>query len=258
MSLLKIMSFNMRCQVKGDGEQQFLNRKEFIADWLAEVKPDIIGCQEVTPLMRDWMVKTLADYYIVGGGRGENFDSECVCIAFRKDNFVLYDCETFWLSPTPDTPGSRYTGDQSTCPRVCTWVTLKPKESPTPIRVYNVHTDHIGRFARVLAANQVLQKIGENNKKSKMKSFVTGDFNASPDDLCIKTMTDCPNLPLVDLAENSGRTFHGYGKYDNPENKIDYIFADAETKLIEFKKYEDMRGGLYLSDHNPIMATVEL
>lgn len=255
-SELKVMSFNMRTQVKGDGENQFLCRKEFIGDFLNTVKPDVIGCQEMTPLMREWMVETMTDYYIVGGYRGKNYDSECVCVAFKKDKFALYDCETFWLSAEPYTPGSRYTGDQSTCPRVCTWVTLKPNGDAKPFRFYNVHTDHVGHVARVLASNQVLQKIGENNGRAKMKTFITGDFNALPDDLCITTMLNYQGTPLVDLSEKSGQTFHSFGRIDDPNYKIDYIFADADTTLVDFKKFEDRRGELYLSDHTPIMATV--
>ena len=43
MSKIKIMSFNMRTQASGDGENQFLNRREFIAERLKELKPDVIG-----------------------------------------------------------------------------------------------------------------------------------------------------------------------------------------------------------------------
>lgn len=254
MSRISIMSFNMRTQTTHDGENQFMNRREFIAERLAEYKPDIIGAQEIQPVMYDWMVDTLDDYYVVGGGRGANYDNEAVCIAFRKSKFVLYDCETFWLSATPNLPGSRYSGDQSECPRICTWVTLKPKDGK-PFRVYNVHTDHIGEYARVLAANQVLAKLCENNAKSPMRSFVTGDFNAEPDDLCIRTMLDCKGAPLVDLSAESGGTFHGYG---TTSVKIDYIFADAGTKCVDFKVLTDKKGNLWLSDHYPIMADVEI
>lgn len=257
MSNYKIMSFNLRTDCAQDGINSFQNRKSFVAERLAVYSPDIIGFQEIQPHMYDWLVGNLDGYYVVGGGRGADRGNEAVCIAFKKDRFYLCDCQTFWLSATPDVPGSRYSGDQSGCPRICTWVTLKPRGGE-PFRFYNVHTDHIGSYARVLAANQVLQKISENNQRSRMKTFVTGDFNAEPDDLCVRTMTEYKGTPLVDLSADSGLTFHAFGKEFDRNCKIDYIFADADTKLLSLTVCRDEADGVYLSDHYPIMAEVEM
>jgi len=254
---VKIMSFNMRLDVERDGENRFLYRKEFIADFLSRVKPDVIGFQEITTSMRSWMVDTLQDYYVVGSGREANDKGECVCIAFLKSRFALMECETFWLSPTPNTPGSRFSGDQSTCPRICTWAALKPAEG-NPFRIYNMHTDHSGISARLLATNQLLQKIGENNQKRPMKSFITGDFNARPEEPSVRSIAEYSATPFVDLAAQSGQTFHGFGRFKNENCKIDYIFAEKDVPCTALQKFEDTRGSLYLSDHTPIMATVLL
>lgn len=257
MSKIKIMSFNLRTQAACDGINQFINRENFIAEKLGELKPDVIGFQEVQPLMHDWLVGALDDYYVVGGGRGNTYGDEAVSVAFRKTEFKLYDCETFWLSPTPNNPGSTYGGDQSSCPRICTWLTLKPNGG-APFRFYNVHTDHVGVFARVLEANQVLAKISENNSKMPMKTFVTGDFNDTPDSLCIKSMLGSREVPLIDLSADSGLTYHAFGKELDKNCKIDYIFADKGTECLAFNVYKDSRGELYLSDHYPIMAEIEI
>lgn len=257
MATIKIMTFNLRTISTSDGINNFPNRCPLILERLPEYSPDVIGFQEIQPPMYEWLVANLPDYYIVGGGRGAKRDNEAVCIAFKKDKFTLCDCETFWLSATPDIPGTRYSGDQSVCPRICTQVTLKPKDGD-PFRVYNVHTDHVGHVARVLAANQVLQKISSDNGRSKMKLFVTGDFNAEPDDLCITTMINYGGTPIVDLTKDVGLTYHAYGSCFEENHKIDYIFADADTKCVSCVKLTDVKDGVYLSDHYPVMATVEL
>ena len=256
MRTYKIMSCNLRCDSAGDGKNSFTNRKEYALERLTEYAPDVIGFQEIQPRMYDWLIENFSDYSFVGGGRGAKRDDEAVCVAFRRDKFYLCDAETFWLSATPDIPGSRYTGDQSGCPRICTSVMLKPRDGEA-FRFYNVHTDHVGHVARVLAANQVLQKISYDNERSPMPFFVTGDFNATPDDLCIKTMLDYPAVKLVDLAEKSGGTFHGFGQYVKDEYKIDYIFAPADMKLEKLVVCRDMNeDGVFISDHYPIMADV--
>ncbi len=257
MAQYKIMTFNMRTQVTGDGENQYLNRRPFIKEFIEREKPDVIGCQEIMPVMYDGMIEDFEDYYVVGAGRGSDLCNEAVCVAFRKDRFYLCDMDTFWLSATPRKPGSRYSGDQSGCPRICTCVTLKPRDGKA-FRLYNVHTDHVGKVARILASNQVLQRVSADLAKNPMPFFITGDFNASPDDLCITTVTNYEPVKLVDLMEGCGCTFHGFGKYDNPEYKIDYIFAAADTKVVKTDVFKDKKGELHISDHFPLMATVEL
>lgn len=255
MQTCKIMTFNMRTQTTNDGDNQFFLRAPYIKERLDAIKPDVIGMQEVQPVMYERLIADLPDYYIVGGGRGRDRGDEAVCVAFLKERFTLCDLETFWLSATPHTPGSRYTGDQSGCPRVCTVLTLKPKDGE-PFRVYNMHTDHVGKVARVLASNQMLQKLDENNLLSSMPAIVTGDFNAEPDDLCITTVTNYKGGELVDISADVGGTFHDYGRCE--PIKIDYIFADRSVKCISCEAVRDRReDGLWLSDHYPVMATVE-
>ena len=251
------MTFNMRTHCETDGVNNFFNRAPFISEWLHRVRPDIIGMQEVKPCMYTRLLADLEDYVIVGGGRGADLGDEAVPIAFRRDAFFLTDLATFWLSAEPHTPGSRYTGDQSGCPRICTSVTLKPVDGE-PFRVYNVHTDHVGEYARVLASNQVLQKIDEDNLLSPMPTFITGDFNAYPDTLCIKTIIGYRGGFFTDLTANVGGTFHDFGRREK-EEKIDYIFAEKGVKCLSCEKLTDHReDGVWLSDHYPVMAEVEL
>ena len=256
MPTYKIMTCNLRTDCDSDGINSFMNRRPFISEKLAAYSPDIIGFQEIRPHMYSWLVENLADYYVVGGGRGRDRGDEAVCIAFKKSEFFLCDLETFWLSATPDVPGSRYSGDQSVCPRICSVATLKPVGGE-PFRVFNVHTDHVGKVARVLAANQLLQKLSELNQHSFMPCFITGDFNAEPDDLCIKTMTSYTGTPLVDLTAESGITFHNFGKMLEDGIKIDYIFANADINCHSMIICRDMKDGVFISDHYPIMVEVE-
>ena len=258
MQTCKIMTFNMRTQTTNDGDNQFFLRAPYIKERLDAIKPDVIGMQEVQPVMYERLIADLPDYYIVGGGRGRDRGDEAVCVAFLKERFTLCDLETFWLSATPDQPGSRYSGDQSPCPRVCTVVTLKPLNG-SPFRVFNVHTDHVGKVARVLASNQVLQKLSELNERSPMPAFITGDFNADPDDLCITTITNYSAVKLIDLTAGSGITFHEFGKrLVSGGIKIDYIFAGADTVCRSMTVCRDERDGVFISDHFPLIAEVEL
>ena len=253
---LKIMSFNMRNDHADDGANSFPFRHGRIIDCINAEQPDVIGFQEITTTMRDWLIATVPDYYMVGGGRSANYLGEAALIAFRKDILALFSCDTVMISSTPRLFGSRYDGsDQSNCPRVYTRVLLKHRDIAEPFYIYNVHTDHKGSVSRILASNQLLQDITSHD----VKFFMTGDFNALPEDPEIKMITACRAREIVDATASLGGSFHGFGTRA-VETKIDYIFADASINVTSAVCVEDKPdgGAPYISDHYPIYIVAEL
>ena len=84
----------------------------------------MICFQEVLPHVAAWLKENLTEYTVIGCGRSETLEDEQMTVAFRTKRLNLINMETFWLSPTPYVPASRYE-EQSICPRVCTEVVLK-------------------------------------------------------------------------------------------------------------------------------------
>lgn len=253
---LKIMSFNMRLDKAADGENSFPLRKGRIAEVLSTTRPDIIGFQEITPTMREWLVETFPDYYMVGVGRMVDYSGECSLIAFRKDTMALVSCDTVMLSSTPRLFGSRYDGsDQSKYPREYVRAYLKHRDVAKPFYVYNVHTDHIGQMARALASTQLLQDITSH----KEKFFMTGDFNAEPNTPEITMITGCTVRSIADATADLDGTFHDFGRLSAPI-KIDYVFTDSSTRIVEAVRIKDYprEGEPYISDHNPVYVVAEL
>lgn len=259
---LKIVSYNIRTLYSHpvDGVNSFIHRAGLILDKIAKEQPHVICIQEVSDGIRAFLNTYLKDYVLVGHGRLADYSGEGLCTAFRKDCMELIELETFWLSPTPYVPGSRYEV-QSPYPRVCQLVTLKHKEFPTPIRLGNVHLDHISDEARVLGIHQILTTVAEiNEKKATFPFLLMGDFNAYPES---ETILYCKQNGLIDISEASGCTFHGFGGDAKDEEaigkKIDYIFTDKETATKEnvVTKWEDSQNGIYLSDHYPLCCEIE-
>lgn len=250
-----IVTFNLRCDFAGDGEQRFTCRADFIKRKLLSEKPDVIGFQEATPSMRRWLIDNLVGYTVVGYGRGAAFDDESNCIAYRTDKFELFGFHQFWLSPTPYVPGSRYE-IQSPCPRICTVAMLCPIGTATPFRVYNTHLDHVSDEARVLGLRAILDRITKDNTEFRCPYFLTGDFNVLPQDHTIGTALAYRNFPMRDITASLPGSFHNYGRMEQ-NSKIDYIFTDA-SDAEEVCLWDDRDGKLYLSDHYPISATVTL
>ncbi len=251
---LKVMSFNMRIAAKVDGLNFFWNRAEKVKKMLFEEKPDLIGFQEVTDEMRDWLKKEFPEYTVLGCGREKDYRGESVPLAFRTDAFELVELSQFWLSPTPHIAGSRYTNaEQSKCPRITVAATLKHREASELLRFYNTHLDCTGHMARMLGAAQVMQSVSAWGGKC----VITGDFNAGPEGVLMKSFTDSPEYPLVDATASLPGTYHGYGKIE--PYKIDYILTNAacdsnKSYLIS----DEPTDGIYLSDHNPVCAYITL
>lgn len=105
---MKLVTFNIRCDFGQDGANNFIYRRPLILEKIQQEKPDIIGFQEVLPHVAAWLKENLTEYYIVGCGREKDLTGEAMIIAYRKERFQIVSLETFWLSPTPYAPGSRY------------------------------------------------------------------------------------------------------------------------------------------------------
>ena len=248
---IKVFTFNLRTNSAVDGINVFPNRKGRILDTIRTYAPELIGFQEANNEMREWLREELTDYVVVGCGRNADYRGESVVLAYKKDAFEALWTECFWLSMTPSIPGSTYGMDQSSCPRVTTGACLKHRDAASPVIFCSTHLDHKGKTARLLGSAQLMQYLSDKP----YKFILTGDFNALPDTPEITAFTDAG---ITDATSELGGTFHAFGKRET-KSKIDYIFTNlpcdkAESFIIPDEGVE----GIYISDHHPVCATVEI
>ena len=248
---MKLTTFNIRYDCGTDGINNFSCRKPFILETIAREQPDVIGFQEVLPHVAVWLKENLKEYYVVGCPRCEDLSGEQVCIAFRPEKFNLMKMDTFWLSPTPYVPGSRYP-EQSICPRTCTEVVLQELSSGKVLRMLNTHLDHEGSLARLLGVRQILSYLETVEFFPNAPVVLVGDMNAYP---------DSPEMELLrskfrDLTDGVEITFHNFGRGDGCT--IDYIYLQGGIAGTAPRKWDECRDGVYLSDHYPISSELTL
>ncbi len=248
---IKVFSFNLRIISENDGINIFYNRKEGIIEAITAHAPHLIGFQEANDCMRDFLRDNLNDYTLIGCGRNSDYRGEGTPLAFRNDKFQLIRSESFWLSPTPNTPGSRFE-DQSSCPRIATAAFLKPHGKGEPFWLINTHLDHKSSSARVLGATMLCEYIEEKGGRF----VLMGDLNAVPDSDEIKLLAG----KYTNATESIGGTFHAFGTISTDSaRQIDYIFTDLTTDSREsFALRQEPKDGIYLSDHHPVCAFVEI
>ena len=271
--LYRVGSYNIRCDadwsIKADGINCWDQRKAGFVGHLKSLDLDVFGLQEVTPGQARYIRENLPGFEFVGEHRDADRKSgEASPVCYRKSRFEALDSGTFWLSETPDTPGLKGWG--AACPRVCSYLILRDRESGKKFCFANTHTDHVSAKAREQGMLLVIERMKKFGAGAPI--VFTGDHNcrhADPPAVAVRKILD----DARDVAETPdpgpSNTFQGFGKYkDGPSDatgkaivndlRIDYIYVTPGTRVRDFITHGDKRGeGLYYSDHYPVTATIE-
>ncbi len=263
-SLLSInaMSFNIRYDNPGDGENAWNNRKNMVAETFRFHKIAIAGLQEALHNQVKDLEARLPEYGWFGVGRDDGLkNGEYAPIFFLKRRFDVLDQSTFWLSETPEIPGKL--GWDAACPRIVTWVKFKAKSTGTIIFVFNTHFDHVGETARAKSAELVLEKIDEIAGNHPV--ILTGDFNCRKDDhpYFILTNDHAGIRGLFDAFDisqtkpyGSMQTYNGFRDEIVPEYRFDFIFVRDINQVLRHGVISEKWDGRFVSDHYPVIAEI--
>lgn len=256
---IKVMSYNIRLDVKSDGDNQWDLRKEKVAGLMNYYEPDFIGAQEVQHHQLLYLAASLTGYSYIGVGRDDGKEEgEYSCIFYKKDKFTPVQQATFWLSPTPDSVSF---GWDAVCRRICTWGLFKNKTTSQIILVLNTHFDHMGKTARIESAKLIIKKIKAFNTNN-YPVILSGDFNSGPDDAPAQyIMANLQNARSISKQVYGGPdTWNAFKFNEKPAGCIDYIFVsgDDRIKVEKFATLTDSYAMKYPSDHFPVLATIQL
>ena len=250
---LTVLSYNIRYDNPNDGENQWKYRKERVANYIKEIKPDIIGMQEVLDPQLVFLDLSLTEFSFVGVGREDGkTKGEYSPILYNSNRLTLLQTDTFWLSETPKVIS---VGWDAALERICTYAQFKHKETGQKFWVFNTHFDHIGELARIQSAKLIHQKIKMLNTNN-FPVIITGDFNLTPDTAPIKIFQNA----YVDVMQktptnaNNYGTFTGFDKLSNGEERIDYIFKKGLKTLRSTHIWLKTTSGGWASDHHPVQA----
>ena len=254
-------TFNIRLQNDGDEKAGvgWSVRKDRVADYIKKNHIDIVGMQEVLHTQLEDLLARLPEYDYVGVGRTDGATKgEYSPIFFLKDKFDVLEKGNFWLSETPDVPGSK--GWDAAIERVASYAKLKDKATGKVFMAVNTHFDHVGVTARRESAKLIMRKI----KKivGKRPAVVTGDFNVTEDDEAYKTMTTSKfrmNDAYHMTTNRTGPTYtwHSFCQLPlNKREKIDFIFI-TPTIRVSHTHIEEPNPEALLTDHNPHWADLE-
>ena len=276
---LKVMSFNIRVGSADDGNNSWnhpsggVDRKDLVVTSVKNYNPDILGLQEDLDYQGTYVRNQTNDEYSMFR-RGANADGsgEQVAILYRTERFTKHRQGTFWLSPTPATAGSEFSGAEF--PRIVNWLELGDKlNSGYRFVVMNTHWEHGGAEAKdtVRLNSAALMRKKMTEIAPDLPMIFTGDFNADEGSDPYRRMTSRDEFVetpvdesrfLIDTYRNKHNDsatvgtapgFDGVGG----SGRIDWILhTDLNFQTIASDIDRTSYNGRYPSDHFPINATI--
>ncbi|MCW5962587.1 MAG: endonuclease/exonuclease/phosphatase family protein [Bryobacterales bacterium] len=255
---LKVMAYNIRYPEKNDGVNYWDNRREVALEMLRRYSPDLIGTQELFFRQGEDIVTALPEYVWLGTARYGIHTNEYMGIFYKKQRFELIEMGQFWLSETPDVPGSM--SWNVSLPRLATWVRLMDKNTGKPFYFVDTHFAHRQEDADARAESSKVIATFLDKLPEDIPVVLAGDFNTTPDTeahgVLSRTMKDAWDSAAT--RKGPVGTFHGFRGGEREEGRIDWILFRAPWKVTEAETITMKQGELYPSDHYPVMAVFEL
>jgi endonuclease/exonuclease/phosphatase family metal-dependent hydrolase len=253
-----VMSYNIRCGLcePQDNPHNWKKRKYLVAHLIKTHNPDVIGLQEAELFQVEDLVEMLDDYSWMGVGRDDGKSKgEATAILFRTARLSLQEQQTLWLSPTPLKPSRGWDAAYS---RTLSFAKLLDTESSKFLYVFNTHLDNEGEIARQQGAKLLMAEIAKVDATAPI--VVTGDFNftvpAKAYDTISEVLVDAEKISATP-AQGGGKTFNGFGKNKEPDNKIDFVFVKKSMKVQSHQVDTTTYNNLYPSDHYPVIVTID-
>ncbi len=256
------MSFNVRYGKAEDGPNHWRHRKELVLRTVREFDPDVLGTQEMMGFQADYFRQNLPEFEVHGTSRvPSDQGEEQSAVFFRKSRFEQEDSGHFWLSETPDVPGSK--SWDSSLPRMVSWIKLRERTRPeASFYLFNTHFDHVGREARLQAA--ALLRVLIQETAGLAPCIVTGDFNSDEESLPHRVLlypTDA--LGLIDTYRSQHPTRDPQGESTSSRwkgnrlgRRIDWVLASPHWQVLAAEIVHANDHGRYPSDHYPVTAVL--
>lgn len=251
----KIMTYNIRLDFAGDGDNRWDNRKEMLAGQVLFHEPDFLGVQEALPNQMQYLDSMLTAYSFIGVGREGGDKGEYSAIFYNSNKYKVLEQSTFWLSETPDNPSK---GWDAAYNRICTYGLFQNTQTKQKLWVFNTHFDHIGNEARLKSTGLILQKIKELNKAG-LPFVLMGDFNLESDSEGIQLLsTELGDSKMIAaMAFGPEGTFNAFEFHKPVTKRIDYIFVPKSTKVSKYAVLSDNNNCRYPSDHFPVLIEIQ-
>jgi endonuclease/exonuclease/phosphatase family metal-dependent hydrolase len=266
MYSFRVMTFNIRYDTIDDGPYAWVNRRPLVIQTIRDHDPDLLGVQEATSKQWNEITAALDGWTPFGLAEREPLDTDSdVPGGFvRSARFEFLESGLFWLSDSPEEPGS-ITWPNDCGARMCCWARLQDRTMKRTLMFACTHIDtNAGAWipsARVLHAE--LDRVAAG-----AAIVLVGDFNCAAASAAHKYL--CAGGRYRDawneagLSDDGVITFNGYSPETRlPKDRadqnyrIDWILLRGAIRCVSATSDHRTDRGLLPSDHYPVIAQVE-
>jgi endonuclease/exonuclease/phosphatase family metal-dependent hydrolase len=254
---LRVMTFNVRYGSADDGINAWPKRRDLMVRVIRQEHPDIMGTQELLSPQGDYLQQHLPGYTWFGMGRnGNEIDengNEHMGVFYDKARLKLLESGNFWLSDTPDKPGS--IGAGLLMPRMVTWAKFQDRRSGSQFYYYNTHFPYRdgeeAEVTRERCAGEIRQRLAR--LPASVPFILTGDFNTTPGNKTHASLTEVLHDARATAPRREGPegTFHDFTGHAT--RRIDWILYRG-VKADDVRTITMHEGKVYPSDHYPVVA----
>lgn len=253
--LLRVMSFNVRTPADTEPAKRWPDRRDALVTLVKQRQPDVMGTQELVKEQADYIAEHLPDYRWFGDGRRGGEGDEHMGLFFNTRTMALIESGNYWLSETPDVPGSISWGHPY--PRMVTWGLFERITDHKRVYVLNTHLPYRAEDepARVRGARQILTHVASLPVHAPV--VLTGDFNtvpASPTHAALLEGMDDAREAAVQTT-GPAQTFHDFSGV--ADRQLDWILV-RDIQVLRFSTLDDRIDGILPSDHFPVEAELRL
>ncbi|KAI9897056.1 hypothetical protein N3K66_008078 [Trichothecium roseum] len=211
--------------------------------------------------LRNGLGKNNWDY--IGVGRDDGAKAgEMSPIFYQPSAWELLDNKTYWLSETPDTPGSK--GWDASLPRIVTVGKFEHIKTGSDFVFMCTHYDYKGQVAQVQSSDLIVNLTSEWADGA-APVFLGGDLNATPDSEAYKILAsklnDVDNVIPKDRHYGYKNTYTGFNEDPADDSVIDHLFV-KDSKSVEWVSFavpNNRAGdGTFISDHRPLIVDVKV
>jgi len=155
---LHVMTFNIRYDTPADSLNAWPHRRDNAATQVLFHDIQLLGVQEALHGQLEDLAARLPRFRYLGVGRDDGKQKgEYSAIFYDTTRLQPLQSATFWLSLTPEVPGSKSWDAAIT--RIVTCAKFKDRRNGRIFYAFNTHFDHIGKEARRRSAALLLQKV---------------------------------------------------------------------------------------------------
>ncbi len=251
---LKVMSFNVRTPADTEPGKRWDDRRDAMVKVILDAHPAVVGTQELVQEQATYLAAHLPGYRWFGEGRRGGEGDEHMGVFYDSKVLAIEEFGNFWLSDTPDVPGSITWGNLY--PRMVTWALFRRLDDGRRFYFMDTHLPYRDEDEprRIKGAELIAKRL--DTLPADLPVVLTGDFNTEPGSETYKAFTRVlqDTRTQVKAPQGPRETFHDFtGK---ATAQLDWVLVRG-FHARSFTTDDRRIGGVLPSDHFPLVVELD-